>query len=75
MVDVADAPYIKPDRPTSEQILAWKRLTFVEKLGLADQMRSTAILLRETHLRQEHPDLSEAEIRRRVREFVLYGGA
>ena len=70
-----DAPYIKPDRPTSEQIAAWKRLTFVEKLGLADQMRSTAIRLREARLRQEHPDLPEAEIRQRVRELVLHGGA
>ena len=70
-----ETPYIKQDRPTSEQIASWKRLTLVEKLHLADQMRSTAIRLREAHLRQEHPELPEAEIHQRVRELILHGSA
>ena len=73
--DLPDAPYIKPDRPSAEQIAAWRRMTYGQKLEVADSLRSTAIRLREGRLRQEHPELAETEIRRRVRELILHGGA
>ncbi len=50
---MAAAPFIKPDRPSPEQIAAWKRMTFAQKLDLADQLRTSALRLREAWLRKQ----------------------
>lgn len=69
------APFIKPDRPSPEQIAAWKRMTFGQKLDLADQLRTSALRLREAWLRKQWPDLSDDQIRERLREYLLNGAA
>lgn len=70
-----NAPFMKPDRPTAQQIAAWKRMTFEQKLELADGLRTTALQLREACLRQQEPELSDDQIRRRLREYLLNGPA
>lgn len=72
---MTDATYLKPDRPSPEQIAAWKRLTFEQKLELADQLRTSALQLREAYLRKQTPALSDDQIRERLREYLLYGAA
>lgn len=72
MLDPSD---IKPDRPSPEQIAAWKRMTFEQKLELADQLRTSALRLREAWLRKQEPNLSDDEIRERLREYLLHGAA
>ncbi len=54
---MAAAPFIKPDRPSPEQVAAWKRMTFEQKLDLADQLRSSALRLREAWVRKQEPSL------------------
>lgn len=70
-----DDCYIKRDRPSPEQIAAWKRMTFEQKLELSDQLRASALQLREACLRKEEPSLSDDEVRERIREYLLYGAA
>ncbi len=64
-----------PDRPSPEQIAAWKRMTFGQKLDLADQLRTSALLLHEAWLRKQDPNLSDDQIRERLREYLLNGAA
>ncbi len=70
-----DAFFTKPDRPSPEQIAIWSRMSFEQKLELADQLRSTALRLREACLREQHPELSDEELRDRLREYLLNGAA
>lgn len=70
-----DAPFIKPDRPSPAQIAAWRRMSLEQKLELADQLRTTAIRMREAWLRRQEPALSEGEICRRLREYLVHGAA
>ncbi len=72
---MAAAPLMKPDRPSPEQIAAWKRMTFEQKLELADQLRTSALLLREAWLRKQEQNLSNDQIRERLREYLLHGAA
>lgn len=72
---VSDLPYIKPDRPSPEQVEAWTRMTFEQKLELADQLRANALRVREACLRQQEPKLSDDQIRERMREYLLHGAA
>ena len=72
---MGEPPFIKPDRPSPEQIEAWRRMSFEQKLELADQLRSTALSLREANLRQEEPALTDEQVRQRLREYLLYGAA
>ena len=60
---MAAAPFIKPDRPSPEQIAAWKHMTFEQKLDLADELRTSALRLREAWLRKQEPNLSDDQIR------------
>ena len=66
---------MKPDRPAPEQIAAWNRMTFEQKLELADQLRTSSLLLREACLRKQEPGLSDDQVRKRMREYLLYGAA
>lgn len=50
-------------------------MTFEQKLELADQLRTTALQLREACLRHEEPNLSDDQVRRRLREYLLNGAA
>ena len=70
-----DAPYIKPDRPSPEQIAAWNRMTFEQKLELADRLRTTALQVREAFVRSQQPNLSDDQIRECMREYLLHGAA
>jgi len=72
---VVDAPFIKPDRPSPEQIAAWRRMSFEQKLELADQLRTTALRVREAWLRQQEPALSDEDIRRLLRKYIVHGAA
>jgi len=72
---MTDRQFIKPDRPNPEQIAAWRRMSFEEKLAVADQLRTTALRLREAWLRRQEPGLTDEEIRRRLREYLMYGAA
>lgn len=70
-----ETPFLKPDRPSPQQIAAWKRMSVEQKLELADQLRATALQLREAWLRKREPQLSDEQIRVRLREYLLYGAA
>ena len=72
---VVDAPFIKPDRPSPEQIAAWRRMSFEQKLELADQLRTTALRMREAWLRRQKPSLSDEEIRQLLRKYIIHGAA
>jgi hypothetical protein len=72
---IVDAPFIKPDRPSPEQIAAWRRMSFEQKLELADQLRTTALRVREAWLRQQEPALSDEDIRRLLRKYIIHGAA
>lgn len=72
---VTEPPYIKPDRPSREQIEAWRRMTLEQKLELSDQLRANALRLREACLRRQEPNLSDDQIRERMREYLLHGTA
>ena len=72
---VVDAPFIKPDRPSPEQIAAWRRMSFEQKLELADQLRMTALRVREAWLRQQEPALSDEDIRQLLRKYIVHGAA
>lgn len=69
------APFMKPDRASPEQIAAWGHMTFQQKLELADQLRTSALRLREAWLREQEPNLSDDQIRERLREYLLHGAA
>lgn len=68
-------PYVKPDRPSPEQIDAWSRMSYAQKLALSDELRTMAIRLCEARLRRERPGLTDDEIRVHLREVVLHGVA
>ena len=70
-----DPPYIKPDRPSPEQVAAWKRMTFEQKLELADQLRTSALRLREAWLRKTNPSLTDHQIQQRLREYLMHGAS
>jgi hypothetical protein len=72
---VASTPFIKPDRASPQQIAAWTRMSVEEKLELADQLRTSALRLREAWLRKQEPGLSDEQIRVRLREYLLHGAA
>ena len=72
---MAAAPFIESDRPSPGQIAAWKRMTFEQKLELADQLPTSALRLRESWLRTQEPNLSDDRIRERLREYLLHGAA
>jgi hypothetical protein len=72
---MSDTPLIKPDRPSPQQIAAWKRMTFEQKLELADQLRAIAIRLRAAYLREQEPKLSDDQLRERLREYLLHGAS
>ena len=46
-----------------------------QKLELADQLRTTALQLREAWLRKREPQLSDEQVRVRLREYLLHGAA
>ena len=70
-----DTPFVKPDRPSPQQIAAWKRMSVEQKLELADQLRTSALRVREAWLRTREPHLSDEQIRVRLREYLLHGAA
>ena len=72
---IVDAPFIKPDRPSPEQIAAWRRMSFEQKLELADQLRTTALRVREAWLRRQKPSLTDEEILRLLCKYIIHGGA
>jgi len=50
-------------------------MSFEQKLELADQLRTTALRVREAWLRQQEPALSDEDIRRLLRKYIIHGAA
>ena len=50
-------------------------MTLEQKLDLGDELRTSALRLREAWLRKEQPNLSDDQIRERLREYLLNGAA
>jgi malate synthase len=63
------------DRPDPEQMRILARLDPETKLAVAQRLREDALALKEAWLRQCHPDETDAEIKRRLRAWQLYGRA
>lgn len=57
---------------TSEQIHIFRAMSPARKLDLAARFHLEARQLKTAGLRMLHPDWSEEEIRRKVRELFLY---
>jgi hypothetical protein len=57
--------------PEERRIL--RAMTPAQKLAAAEDMYRTARDIKTAALRQQHPDWSEEEIRRKVREIFLDG--
>jgi hypothetical protein len=68
-----DAPVIKPDRPSPEQIAIWRTMTPTEKLLLANRLRQAAIDAHEAALRRDDPGITDEQVRDALRKFVLHG--
>ena len=58
---------------TPEEIRILRALTPAQKLRSAERLYWTARALKAAWLRQQHPDWSEEEVQRKVREIFLYG--
>ena len=61
------------DRPDPRQMAIFLCMTPHEKLTLIARLAEDAVSLKEAWLRQCHPDEPDAEIRRRLRAWQLYG--
>ncbi len=57
--------------PEERRIL--RAMTPAQKLAAAEDMYRTARDIKAAALRQQHPDWSEEDIRRKVREIFLHG--
>jgi len=57
---------------TPEYIAALQRMTGAEKLRAAFQLYETARKVKAAGLRHLHPDWSEEEVQRQVREIFLH---
>jgi hypothetical protein len=57
---------------TPEQVAIFKTMTPARKLELAAQFNAASRELKTCALRAQHPDWSEEQIRKRVRELFLY---
>ena len=55
-----------------EQIKIYKRLSPTEKLRIAGELYSASRKLKTAALKAQHPDWSEQEVERKVREIFLY---
>ena len=58
---------------TPEEIRILRAMTPEQKLRAAEDMYRAARDIKAAALRQQHPDWSEEEIRRKVREIFLHG--
>jgi hypothetical protein len=58
---------------TPEEIRILRAMTPAQKLEAAEEMYRAARDIKAAALRQQHPDWSEDEIRRKVREVFLNG--
>lgn len=58
---------------SQEEINAFRRMTPAEKLRLIAEMHFQAREMKRAAFRTFHPEWSEEEIERRVREVFLYG--
>ena len=56
-----------------EEIRILRAMTPEQKLRAAEEMYRAALDIKAAGLRQQHPDWSEEEIRRKVREIFLHG--
>lgn len=63
------------DRPDPQQIQILTRLSPEQKLEVARRLREDALALKESWLRERHPDEDEAAIHRRLRAWQLHGSA
>ena len=57
---------------TPEQVRIYKSMPPAQKLDLAARFYFGARHLKDRALRMQHPEWSEAEVERRVRELFLY---
>ena len=58
---------------TPEELRILRAMTPAQKLAAAEQLYWSARALKAVALRAQHPDWSEEDIRREVREIFLYG--
>jgi hypothetical protein len=58
---------------TQEELRILRAMTPEQKLDAAEDMYRAARDIKTAALRQQHPDWSEEEIRRKVREIFLHG--
>ncbi len=56
-----------------EEILILRAMTPEQKLRAAEEMYRAALEIKAAALRAQHPDWSEEEVRRKVREIFLNG--
>ena len=56
----------------SAQINSFKYMTPEKKLQIALNLYYSALTLKEAGLRKQHPDWSDADIKRKAREIFLY---
>ncbi|HEY3803771.1 MAG TPA: hypothetical protein VGL61_14250 [Kofleriaceae bacterium] len=62
------------DGPSPEQIACYRTMTPAGRLREATRLYWSARRLREAYERQLHPDWSDAQVERRVREVFLRAG-
>lgn len=58
---------------TPEEIRILRAMTPAQKLAAAERLYWSARALKAAALRAQHPDWSEEDIRRKVREIFLHG--
>ena len=63
---------MQSDDGSEKQRQIFRRMTPQQRLGAAFRLYWSARQLKEASLRTFHPELSEAEIHAKVREFFLY---
>jgi len=62
-----------PPAMTPEERRILRAMTPAQKLAAAEDMYRAARAIKAAALRQQHPDWSEEEIRRKVRDIFLHG--
>lgn len=54
------------------QVEIYKKMSPAKKLAIADSLYRTAWQLKTAAIKQQHPEWTEVEVRKKVREIFLY---